>query len=59
MSQAAPLPRWADVALLPLINVVAAFVISGLVVLAIGEDPLAATRLLITGSLGSLASTAA
>ena len=54
MSMAAPLPRWADVALLPLINVAAAFVISGLVVLAIGEDPLAATRLLITGSLGSL-----
>ena len=53
MSAAAPLPRWADVALLPLLNVAAAFVISGLVVLAIGEDPLAATRLLITGSLGS------
>ena len=54
MSAAAPLPRWADVALLPLVNVAAAFVISGLVVLAIGEDPLSATRLLITGSLGSL-----
>ena len=29
-----PLPQWADVALIPLVNVGAAFIISGLVVLA-------------------------
>ena len=49
----AALPRWADLALVPLINVAAAFAIAGLVVLAIGENPLEATRLLIAGSLGS------
>jgi simple sugar transport system permease protein len=54
MSAPMPLPRWADVALLPLVNVLAALFVSGLVVLAIGEDPLSATRLLVTGSLGSL-----
>ncbi len=49
-----PLPAWADVALIPLINVTAAFVISGLVVLAIGEDPIEAVKLLIGGALGDL-----
>src|SRR5450432_3497178 len=49
-----PLPAWADVALIPLINVAAAFVISGLVVLAIGENPLEAVKLLIGGALGNL-----
>jgi simple sugar transport system permease protein len=49
-----PLPVWADVALIPLINVTAAFVISGLVVLAIGESPLEATQILISGALGNL-----
>ncbi len=49
-----PLPAWADVALIPLINVAAAFVISGLVVLAIGENPLEAVQILIAGALGDL-----
>ncbi len=49
-----PLPPWADVALIPLINVAAAFVISGFVVLAIGENPLEAVQILITGALGDL-----
>ncbi len=49
-----PLPRWADVALIPLINVSAAFLISGLVVLAIGENPLEAVSILLSGSLGNL-----
>jgi len=31
-----PLPVWADVAVIPLVNIAAAFVISGFVVLAIG-----------------------
>ena len=50
-----PLPTWADVALIPLLNVGAAFVISGLVVLAIGENPLEAVQILIGGALGDLA----
>jgi len=49
-----PLPTWADVALVPLVNVAAAFIISGFVVLAIGENPLEAVQILITGALGDL-----
>ena len=49
-----PLPAWADVAVIPLVNVAAAFVISGLVVLAIGENPLQAVQILLTGALGDL-----
>jgi simple sugar transport system permease protein len=46
------LPRWADVALLPALNVALAFVASGLIVIAIGESPLEATALLVRGALG-------
>jgi simple sugar transport system permease protein len=49
-----PLPGWADVALIPLVNVTAAFFISGLVVTAIGENPFEAVRLLLVGALGDL-----
>ena len=48
------LPAWADVALIPLLNVAAAFFISGLVVLAIGENPLEAVQTLIAGAVGDL-----
>ena len=48
-----PLPRWADLVLVPLVNVTVAFIIAGLVVLAIGENPLEAVRILVKGSLGS------
>ena len=54
MSAPVELPRWAGVALIPLINVAAAFVISGLVVLAIGENPLEAVQILVTGAIGNL-----
>ena len=49
-----PLPAWADVAVIPLVNVAAAFVISGFVVLAIGENPLEAVHILVAGALGDL-----
>jgi simple sugar transport system permease protein len=45
--------RLADVVLVPAAAVAAAFLLAGLVVLGIGESPLAATRILIEGSLGS------
>lgn len=48
-----PLPRWADIILLPAINLALAFVVSGLVVLAIGQNPLAAMHALVTGAFGS------
>ncbi len=53
MSAPIDLPRWADTILVPAVSVAAAFLVAGLVVLAIGENPLTATRLLIQGSLGS------
>ena len=48
-----PLPAWADVALLPLVNVALAFVIVGIIVRVIGVDPLQALRLLVLGAIGS------
>ncbi len=48
----AKLPAWADFGLLPLINVTAAFLVSGLVVLFIGENPIAAVRILVWGAFG-------
>jgi simple sugar transport system permease protein len=47
------LPRWADLVLVPALAVATAFVAAGLVVLAIGENPLAATAVLVRGALGS------
>ncbi|MFO1209180.1 MAG: ABC transporter permease [Amaricoccus sp.] len=47
------LPRWADLALIPALNLLLAFLVAGLVVLFIGENPLQAMRLLIVGALGS------
>ncbi|MEM7441556.1 MAG: ABC transporter permease [Pseudomonadota bacterium] len=45
-----PLPRWADLFLLPLINLCAAFLVCGLVVLAIGENPIEAMGVMIQGA---------
>lgn len=47
------LPRWADIGLLPLINVGLALIVAGLIVLAIGESPWKAIRIMVAGSLGS------
>jgi ABC-type uncharacterized transport system permease subunit len=46
------LPRWVDLGLIPVANVLLAFVVAGLVVLVIGEDPMLAIRVMITGALG-------
>ena len=46
-------PQWAEIAVLPLVNVALAFVIVGLIVAAIGVDPFHALRLLVAGALGS------
>jgi simple sugar transport system permease protein len=48
-----PLPRWADLVLIPALNLVLAFLVAGLVVVFIGENPVEAMRILIQGSLGS------
>ena len=47
------MPAWADVVLVPLISLIIAFAISGLVIFAIGENPWAAMKLMVTGALGS------
>ncbi|WP_412565503.1 ABC transporter permease [Thalassobius sp. MITS945101] len=47
------MPKWADVVLIPLISLVLAALISAIVILAIGEDPIAAVKLMISGALGS------
>jgi simple sugar transport system permease protein len=47
------IPKWADVVLIPLISLFLAFFASGLVVLAIGENPLHAIWVILKGSLGT------
>ncbi len=47
------MPRWADVALIPLINLLIAFTLSALVILAIGENPWSAVKMMVSGALGS------
>ena len=47
-----PLPRWVDVGVLPMINLMMALIASGLVVLVVGESPLEAVRWLLIGAFG-------
>ncbi|MDR0808189.1 MAG: ABC transporter permease [Gemmobacter sp.] len=47
------MPKWADALLVPLLSLIIAFVISGLVILLIGEDPVEALWIMVTGALGS------
>lgn len=47
------MPKWADVILTPLISLLLAMAISGLVILAIGENPWVALTTMIQGSLTS------
>jgi simple sugar transport system permease protein len=47
------LPRWADLVLIPGLNLILAFLVAGLVVIFIGEDPIRAVQILVQGSLGS------
>ena len=49
----ATIPRWVDIGLIPLINLALAFFVSGLVVLAIGENPFDALWYLVVGAFGS------
>ncbi len=47
------MPKWADVVLIPIISLLLATILSAIVILAIGEDPLEAVNLMVTGALGS------
>lgn len=51
MSQA-KVPAWVSVGLIPLLNILLAFLVSGFVFLAIGEDPFEAAGYLIYGAFG-------
>jgi general nucleoside transport system permease protein len=46
------LPRWVEIGVIPVTNVAIAFLIAGLIVLAIGASPLAALRILVYGAFG-------
>lgn len=45
------MPRWADVTLIPLISLLIAALLSALVILAIGESPVASFKLMVEGAL--------
>ncbi len=47
------MPAWADAILVPLLSILLAAAISAIVILAIGEDPIAAVNLMVNGALGS------
>jgi ABC-type uncharacterized transport system permease subunit len=50
--RARPLPAWLELALLPGLDLALALPIAGLVVVVIGEDPIAAVGLLVYGAFG-------
>ncbi len=47
------LPKWADVVLIPLITLLIAFTLSGIVLAAIGKNPFEAVQTMISGAFGS------
>ena len=47
------MPVWADIVLIPLISLILAAILSALVILGIGQDPIAAVKMMVSGSLGS------
>ena len=51
-SSPAKLPAWVDIALLPMINVALAFIVSGLLIAILGQDPFEATWIMIRGAFG-------
>ena len=44
------MPKWADVILIPLISILLAAILSALVILAIGENPWEAVKLMVDGA---------
>ncbi|MFQ6547394.1 ABC transporter permease [Aestuariibius sp. 2305UL40-4] len=47
------MPKWVEIVLVPLISLLLAAILSALVILAIGEDPLEALRYMVDGAIGS------
>jgi simple sugar transport system permease protein len=50
--QPTTLPRWAQLTVLPLLNLLAAFLVTGLVIALIGEKPLECLQLMVQGAFG-------
>ena len=50
---AAPLPRWADIVLLPIVNLIVALLVAALVVALVGQSPIDVLKLLIRGAFGT------
>ncbi|MBK9444025.1 MAG: ABC transporter permease [Comamonadaceae bacterium] len=48
-----PLPRWADLVLLPLVSLLVALLAAGAVVALVGQDPLLVIQVLVQGAFGS------
>lgn len=46
------LPKWADIVLIPFLSLMLAFLVSGLVVMFIGKDPIQAVQVMVSGALG-------
>src|SRR3546814_17367666 len=46
------IPRWVDVALIPLINIALAFLVSGVILWFIGVDPVFAVEVILYGAFG-------
>ena len=49
------LPQWADVVLVPLVSLVLAAIVAAVVLLAIGQSPLAALGIMVDGAFGTAA----
>jgi general nucleoside transport system permease protein len=47
------LPKWADVVLVPLVSLLLAAIISAMVIVSIGEDPVETLKVMVDGALGS------
>lgn len=54
MSAPATLPRWADVVLLPLVNLAMALIVAAIVVASIGQDPREVLGLMVQGAFGTV-----
>ena len=52
MSARRPIPRWADIALLPALNLLLALIVSGVVITLIGQNPFQAIKIMSYGAFG-------
>lgn len=50
MNQPPALPVWADIVLLPLLNLLTAFFLCGLIIAALGENPFTALQVMVNGA---------